>query len=68
MKLHPRVQIVQRAHNAIDAAVSGAMKEFPDLTYMELMSVLNQIQASWIKWGIRDERHPDDPEERGGEE
>ena len=67
MKLHPRVQIVQQAHNELDLAVIDMCKKY-ELTYAELFSVLNQIEVSWIKYAIRDERHPDDPEKRGGEE
>lgn len=68
IKLHPRVQIYQRARNDIDAAVSEALRKNPDLTYLELAGILNDIQRAWIGYGIRDERHPDDPEKRGGEE
>ena len=68
MKLHPRVPIYQKARNDMDAAISEALKRNPDLTYLELASILNEIQRSWIGYGIRDERHPDDPEKRGGEE
>jgi hypothetical protein len=65
--MHPRGMPASKAHNEIDAFVSEIIKKY-DLTYGELMSCLNQIQASWIKYMIRDERHPDDPEKRGGEE
>jgi hypothetical protein len=68
IRLHPRVPIYQKARNDIGKAVSDAMKDNPDLTYLELVGILNEIQRSWIGWGIRDERHPDDPEKRGGEE
>jgi hypothetical protein len=68
IKIHPRVMDVQKARNDIDAAVSEAMKKHSGLTYLELLSILNSIAASWIGWGIRDERHPDDPEKRAGEE
>ena len=68
MKLHPRVKIYQKARNDIDASVSKAMEDNRDLTYLELVSILNDIQRSWIGWGIRDERHPDDPEKKSGEE
>lgn len=68
MKLHPRAMLVLQAHNDIDEAVSNAMKKHPDMTYFELLQILNQISASWLKYAIRDERHPDDPDKRGGEE
>ena len=66
MKLHPRVEIYQRARNDIDAAVSEALRKNPDLTYLELASILNEIQRSWIGYGIRDERHQYEPDRPGG--
>jgi hypothetical protein len=66
MKLHPRVMPWQRARNDIDAAVSEAMKKHPDLTYIELLQIFNEITASWLKYALRDERHPDDPDKPGG--
>jgi hypothetical protein len=65
MKLHPRVPFVQKAHNELAAAVSEIIKKY-ELTYGELWSVLNEVEASWIKYCIRDERHPDDPDKPGG--
>jgi hypothetical protein len=56
MKTHPRELPIQKAHSEIDRAVTDAVERHPDLTYLELLSILNQIAASWIKWGIKDER------------
>lgn len=67
MKLHHRVPIVHKAHNELDEMVSCIIKKY-ELTYGELYSIINQVQASWITYQIRDERHPDDPDKRGGEE
>jgi hypothetical protein len=60
MNLHPRVLPVQQAHNEIDRAVTEAIAKHPDLTYLELLAIFNQIAASWIKIAIQDERKPDD--------
>ena len=60
MNLHPRVMPVQRAHNEIDKAVTDAIGRHPDLTYLELLAILNQVAASWIKIAIQEERKPDD--------
>jgi hypothetical protein len=65
MKLHPRVPIVQQAHNELGLATIEIVNKY-DLTFGELFSVLNQIEASWLKYCIRDERHPDDPDKPGG--
>lgn len=61
MKAHPRVLPVQQAHNEIDRAVTDAISKHPGLTYLELLAILNQIAASWIKIAIQEERKPDDP-------
>lgn len=66
MKMHPRVMPWQRARNDISAAVSEAMKKHPDLTYIELFQIFNEITASWLKYALRDERHPNDPDKPGG--
>jgi hypothetical protein len=68
MKFHPRVLPVQAATADMRAAVVEVISKHHDLTHLELIGILNEIQASWIKYVIRDERHPDDPEKRGGEE
>ena len=57
--IHPRHWIVEKAYLDIDSAVSEAMAKHPDLTYMELLSIFNRITASWIRWGIKDERKED---------
>jgi hypothetical protein len=63
MKIHPRHFPVEKAYLDIDSAVSAAMAKHPDLTYLELLSIFNRIMASWIKWGIKDERKEDENEE-----
>jgi hypothetical protein len=66
MKLHPREFPVQLAHNEIDRAVTDAIRKHRDLTYLELLAILNQVAASWIKIAIYQERKPNDeilPEE-----
>jgi hypothetical protein len=68
MKLHERVMPAQKAHNDISGAVLEAIGKHPNLTYLEVISILNQIQMSWLKHAIQQERHPNDPEKRGGEE
>ena len=45
MNLHPRVLPVQQAHNEIDRAVTEAIAKHPDLTYLELLAIFNQIAA-----------------------
>lgn len=54
--IHPRHFPVEKAYLDIDNAVTEAIGKNPDLTYMELMFILNRLAASWIKYGIHDER------------
>ena len=68
MKIHPRELTVQQAHNEIDHAVTEAISNHPDLTYLELLAILNQIAAAWIKYGLKDERQPDEAIKPGEEE
>ena len=69
MKLHDRVMPCQKARLDISTAVLEAVAKHPDLTYLEVLMILNEITGSdWIKYAIRQERHPDDPNKRGSRE
>jgi|GEM_PF-3018704 hypothetical protein len=57
-KQHSREFLVQKAHNDIDAAILDVLGECPIVTYLELLAILNQISASWIKRAIQEERNP----------
>lgn len=67
MKLHERVMPTQKLRSDIECAILDVIGKHPEATILELLSCLNQTMQSWIGSGIRDERHPDDPEKRGGE-
>lgn len=64
--IHPRVMPFQKARADINDAVTEAIARHRDLTYLELLQILNEISASWLKYGIRDERHPNEPDKPGG--
>lgn len=66
LKINERVPIVQKAETDLSLAVNKVVKEH-DLTYLELAQIINQVQANWIMYGIRNERHPENPDKRGGE-
>ena len=55
MDLISREFSVPKAHNDLAMAVTEAIGKHPDLTYLELLAILNQIAASWIKYGLKDE-------------
>ena len=67
MRLHARTQPV-----AILRAELGSMiwrwVEGKDITLIELAQALNEIQAGVLKHGLREERHPGDPERKADEE
>lgn len=67
IKLHPRYFIVAEAKVDIGAALALAIGRH-DLTHLELIQILTLELTQWIKYSIRAERHPDDPEKKGDEE
>ena len=66
MRIHPRTRIVERAELQLGDAVRAAVREH-DLTTVELMQILASTQLRWLKYALRAERHPDDPD-KGGDE
>jgi hypothetical protein len=66
MRLHERTMKVQAA----TAQLRMDMIRFQDehgLTNLEMVQALQQIQATKLKYMLRAERHPDDPD-RGADE
>jgi hypothetical protein len=61
MKLHERVMIVQRAGVELSNAAMK-IREQHELSYVEYLSILNQEAARVLKFALREERHPDDPD------
>jgi hypothetical protein len=65
-KTHPRTWLVNQASLAIHEAVTKAIEKHDDLTYIELLGILHELQGSWLKHALRDERHPDQPDYPAG--
>lgn len=65
MKLHKRVMLVQAATCDISDAILKAVEKH-DLTYGEIVMILGGELQSFAKYQIREERHPGDPDARGG--
>lgn len=61
MKIHPRYDVVNRARGRIRTAITYAIRE-DELTHIELLGILNEVTATWLKFALRAERHPDDPD------
>ena len=66
MRIHPRTRIVERAELEIGDAVHQAIEEH-ELTFVEIQQILATTQLRYLKYALRHERHPDDPE-KGGDE
>jgi hypothetical protein len=66
LRIHPRTRVVQSAELEIGDAVQAVVEKH-DLTYTEIMQILASTQLHWLKYALRDERHPDDPD-KGGDE
>ena len=68
MKLHERTMIVQKHQADFNWVMIEFIKD-RDITYIELLILLNEyIRSSVLKYMLRHERHPDDPEKKAGEE
>lgn len=66
LRLHPRTQVVAKARAAVAGAMLAIAKTY-DLTYAEEAQILAGAIENCMKYAIRAERHPDDPEKRGDE-
>ncbi len=62
IRMHPREVQYQKARSSVSVAVSNALQRNPDLTYLELCAILNEVQASWLRYGIKDERAEEENE------
>lgn len=60
MKIHPRTRVVQEAQNAI-ANELDSIAEAKKLTAVEMLQILNGYQATYLKFMLRRERHPNNP-------
>lgn len=66
MRLHPRTLPVQGAAAEIRLALIRLQDEH-GLTDVEMLQAVGQWQAGKLKWMLRAERHPKDPD-RGADE
>lgn len=65
MRLHPRVHIVQRAGLEL-SEFAAKLREERELTEVEYLGILNDEVARVLKYALRAERHPDDPDKPAG--
>lgn len=62
---HPRVRIVNQAKNEISKAIME-IEQKHDLTEIELLQILIEYQSTTLKYMLREERHPKDPDKPSG--
>ena len=67
LKLHKRTMLVQRARADLGMYLCTFQKEH-DLTDVELAQILTRQLESVLKYVLRAERHPGDPERKADEE
>jgi hypothetical protein len=65
MKMHPRARIVDLAGVEL-SEFAMKLRQRDDLTYIEYLGLLNQEAARVLKYALREERHPDDPDKLSG--
>lgn len=61
MKILPRYNIVQDATHEISGLMLDLVKKH-GLSYVERMSILTALMTDTIKFALRAERHPDEPD------
>ena len=66
IKIHNRTLNVQGAKVELSSALIKIIEQH-ELTALEIASILAQELATWVKIGLRGERHPDDPEKKADE-
>lgn len=66
MKLHERVLIVEKASLEIAQFVLDISEKY-GLTDGEYLKILSENLSNTAKYMIREERHPGDPDAKGGE-
>ena len=67
MKLHSRYFPVRNAHNELASWLLDWMERH-DLTWIEAIMCLTEIAHDWMRYPLRRERHPDEPEKKADEE
>ena len=67
IRLHPRTGEVSRAARTLADYVAALQDEY-QLSYVETAKILAELAADKLKYALRAERHPDDPDRKADEE
>jgi hypothetical protein len=69
LRLHERTNIVTKAKLDLQCAFEDWWAKHEDLTYLEVIGIVNEMQATNLKYALRHERHPaEDCDYKGDEE
>jgi hypothetical protein len=66
LRLHQRTMTVQRAEGAVHGYLLAAMEEY-DLTWTETAVILTSLAQNALKYALREERHPGNPDKKADE-
>ena len=66
IKLHPRMGMISTAEAKLKIVFFDELKKH-NLTYIEAMQAAVGIQTSLLRYALRAERHPEDPEKKADE-
>jgi hypothetical protein len=61
MKIHPKMMIVQKAKAEIGIYLCD-YQEKHNLTDIEMLQIINSVSDSTLKFMLRRERHPNNPD------
>ena len=61
MRLHERTLLVREAGNEMRSVLDDIIKKH-DLSSIEFLQILNEVAATELKYMLREERHPEDPD------
>jgi hypothetical protein len=62
MRVHPRAFVVDRASVEL-SSFAMKLRQDNDLTYIEYLGILNAEAGRVLKYALREERHPGDPDQ-----
>lgn len=67
MRVHERTFMVDKAALDLQDVYYQWMKANPNLTYLEVIICTHRLLDSPLRYALRSERHPDDPEKKADE-
>ena len=68
LRIHSRTMMVQRAEGEFHVLVAQFLNDHSHLTDIELAQIMLIAPPIPLKYALRAERHPDDPERKADEE